>query len=39
MCFGTREGEEASLGLSRGEQWRLGINHLMIRLSEGEHCD
>jgi len=25
--FGTREGGIASLGLSRGEQGRLGVNH------------
>jgi len=27
MRFGTREGGIASLGLSRGEQGRLGVNH------------
>jgi len=27
MCFGTREGGVSSLGLSRGEQGRLGVNH------------
>ena len=26
-CFGTREEGDASLGLSRGEQGRLGVNH------------